>query len=174
MEIRLCTHPEWKIDATPLFLTNNTKGFGQQGQDKKHMLHLELAAQIPDPTQLPILMTALKEARGSIIAPKLEGMTVADLPDLSHEMIRETTTRFLLDDLPIRTIFGIEDLPFSNEVTIDMVGEDTISEILFTKANDQVVIKVAGSVELEATGFMEKFMYYHGLERSRDACRGVD
>lgn len=154
-----------EADVPPhYFLTNNTKDFAMQDDDKRHILHSDLAAQLDVPTDQLVLLTTLRAAWESLLAPHLEGMTHEDLPDLSEDEIAEATSGFLLDDLPERTAFGFENLPFSNDVSIVAIGDHTISAIQCTKVDDAVIIKVTGSVEIEVTGFIEKFAYYQNFE----------
>jgi rRNA-processing protein FCF1 len=158
-------HTEVEAASPPhFFLTNNTKDFATLDQDKEHVLHPDLAAQIDVAAHQPALLTALRDAWEKLLAPKLEGMTAEDIPDLSDDDIKQATSDFLLDDLPDRTAFGFENLPFSNDVSISAVGSDEISEITFTKVGGEVIIKVVGTVEIEVTGFIEKFAYYQGTE----------
>ena len=142
------------------FLTNNTKDFAMQDRNNQHLLHPDLVAQIDVSVHQPTLLKSLREAWEKLLAPRLEGMTAQDIPDLSDDDIRRATLDFLLDDLPDRTSLGFENLPFRNEVFISAVGSDEISKIIFTKLDDNVIIKVMGTVEVEVIGCIEKFEYY--------------
>lgn len=152
------------IELPHFFLTNNTKDFAELDQDKRHILHPDLAAQLNVPADQLVLLTTLRDAWEKILAPQLEGMTHEDVPDLGEDDITEATSIFLLDDLPDREAFGFEGLPFSNDVSISSVGDHKISATQYTKVDDAVIIKVTGSVWIEVTGFIEKFAYYQNTE----------
>jgi hypothetical protein len=98
--------------------------------------------------------------------PLLEGMSLEDIPDLGQHDIQDMANSILLDELPQRTAFGFENVPFSNDVSISTVGEAQIGNVSFAKADDQIIIKIAGLVEVEVDGFMEKFELYHNEEEA--------
>ncbi len=155
------THIETQQTALPnLFLTNNTKDFGAKGENDVHVLHPDLANQIEEEAKRPKLYTSLKSVFDEELTPHLQGMTLDDVPDLDAQEINTLTEKFLLDDLPQHSAFGFEDVPFSNEVTISMVGETKIEDIRLTKVDDEIVINVTGTVDIEVSGFIDKYAYY--------------
>lgn len=146
------------------FLTNNTKDFGEQDGDGKHVLHTTLRDQLKDAKGHPVLITAMRDAWDMLLVPHLQGMTAEDIPDLSADDIRDFVIKFLLADLPGHATFGYVGLPFSNDVSIVLVGAENISETTYTKIENEVLVNVVGTVELEVSGFIEKHAYYQSLE----------
>jgi rRNA-processing protein FCF1 len=144
-----------------IFLTNNTKDFCELDEDDNTALHPDLAGQIDDPTQKPRVYTSIKGAFDNVLSPNLEGITLDDVPDLGTQDIDSVVGEFLVADLPSRSLYGLEGVPFSNEITISSVGAHSIDSVTAKKADDEVIISIFGNVELEVDGFMEKFVYYH-------------
>ncbi|RXZ65281.1 PIN domain-containing protein [Pelagerythrobacter rhizovicinus] len=145
-----------------LFLTNNTKDFCGDGSDGAHILHPDLAAQIENPDLRPRVYTSIKSAFDSELAPHLEGITLDAIPDLGNvdDLVEET----LLGDLPGRTLYGLEGIPFSNEITISSVGLQSIDSVTLKQVDDEVVVKVIGDIEVEVDGFIDKSNYYMSEE----------
>lgn len=156
-------HIENQEAALPnLFLTNNTKDFSAQGENNAPILHPDLAGQVAEEQKRPKLYTSLKSVFDEELAPQLQGITLDEIPDLGAQEITSLTEKFLLDDLPQRSAFGFENVPFSNDVTISTVGEPKIKDIRLTKVDDEIVINVAGTIDIDVYGFIDKFAYYHG------------
>jgi len=149
-----------------IFLTNNVKDFCQTDGNGKHHLHSHLKDQIEAKNLKPEIQVSMKLVLEETIMPLLEGMTLGDIPELNQHDIEIMTNSILLDDLPQRTAFGFENVPFSNEVIISSVGEAQIQNVSLAKADDQVVIKISGTLEIEVDGFMEKFEIYHNEEKA--------
>lgn len=156
------THIETVRTALPnLFLTNNTKDFGAKGDNGVPVLHPYLAKQIEDQSKRPKLYTSLKSVFDEELRPHLQDMTLDDVPDIGSQEITSLAEEFLLDDLPWHSAFGFENVPFSNDVTISSVGETKVRNIRLTKVDDEIVINVTGTVDIEVDGFMDKSLYYH-------------
>lgn len=156
------SHIMSKTTSAPnIFVTNNVKDFCQPAGDGKFLLHPYLSDQIEGKILRPNIQVSMKNVLDETIMPLLEGMTLDDIPELNQQDIEHITNSTLLDDLPQRTAFGFENVPFSNEVSISSVGEAQIDHVSFAKADDQLVIRVSGTLEVEVDGFMEKFEIYH-------------
>jgi hypothetical protein len=149
--------------ATPphIFLTNNVKDFCELDEDKNPILHPELAEQIENAAHRPKVYTSIKSAFESELSPYLEGITPDEIPDLGTQDIDSMTAEFLLEDLPSRSLYGLEGIPFSNEITISSIGYHSIDSVTLKKVDEEVIINVIGEIEVEVDGFIEKFAYYH-------------
>lgn len=143
-----------------VFLTNNTKDFCDTDGDGKNCLHPELSKQIDSPAQRPTIYTSIKSAFETELSPHLEGMTLDDIPDLEPNEFVAKVGEFLLEDLPGRSAYGLEGVPFSNEISFSSVGSHTINSVALKRVNDEVIISVTGSVEVEVDGFIDKSDYY--------------
>jgi hypothetical protein len=152
-----------KETATPpfIFLTNNTKDFCETDAAGNHILHSDLSSQIDDPARRPRVHTSIKGAFDAELSPSLEGMALADIPTLGAHDIDSMVGEFLLEDLPRRSLYGLDGIPFNDEVSISSVGAHTVDSVSLKKVADEVVITVNGNVEVEADGFIDKFNFYH-------------
>lgn len=149
-----------------IILTNNIKDFSKGDGKEKNTLHPDLASQIEPNALCPSIHLSMKAVLDAEIMPLLEGVEIEDIPNLGQPDIEHITNTLLLDDLPQRTAFGIEGVPFTNDVSISGVGEAKIESVKLAKAEDQLVINIAGTVEIEVDGFIEKFEIYGAEEMS--------
>jgi hypothetical protein len=143
-----------------IFLTNNVNDFCVTGEDKNYLLHPDLSNQIEDPENIPTIYTSIKSAFETELSPHLEGMAPDKIPDLEPGEIDSMVEEFLLEDLPGRSAFGLEGVPFSNEISVSMVGPHSIDSIALKRVDNEVIINVTGSVEIEVDGFINKSDYY--------------
>lgn len=148
------------LTAPYIFLTNNTKDFCEPDKSGNSTLHADLAKQIDDPAKIPKVYTSIKNAFDTEIAPNLQGMSIDDIPDLGEKDIYSMAGEFLLRDLPHRSLYGIEGVQFNDDVSISTVGEHTVDLVTLKKVDEEVVISVSGSVEIEIDGFLDKSEYY--------------
>lgn len=158
-------HIESKETAPPhYFVTNNTRDFGVKDGRDRDVLHPDLAEQIDEDARRPKLYTSLKAAFHDILAPSLQDITLDEIPDLNADNLQDIADRYLLEDLPQRTAFGFEGVPFSNDVSISGVGSSVIENVQMKKVDEEVLIEVTGRVEIEVFGFLDKYSYYHYFE----------
>lgn len=158
-------HIEGKSTTSPnYFLTNNTRDFGAKDSADKDIIHPKLTGQIEEEDLRPKLYTSLKGAFDVLLAPNLQDMTLEEIPDLNADDLKKMTDEYLLEDLPQRTAFGFEGVPFSNDVSISGVGASQISDVALKKVGDDVVINVSGFVDIEVDGFIEKHSYYSEID----------
>lgn len=151
-----------------IFLTNNTKDFCEQTEEGTLVLHSVLSGQLDDKADVPKVYTSIKSFFDEELSPNLEGMDIDSLPDLGIQDIDDMTGELLLEDLPQRTAYGFEGVPFANDVSIDLVGEHKVEDVSLKKVDDDVVILVTGTVDIEVDGFIEKHAYYHDSEDGLD------
>jgi hypothetical protein len=143
-----------------IFLTNNTKDFCELDPVDAPVLHSDLAGQIDNLAHRPSIYTSIKAAFDAQLSPNLEGITLNDIPDFGADEISEIVEKSLLDDLPSRTLYGLEGVPFSNEITISSIGAHSIDSVTLKKVEDEVIVNVSGTVEVEVDGFIDKSAYY--------------
>lgn len=155
-------------DAPSFFLTNNTKDFCAKLDDGEFVLHPELAEQVNVEARVPSIQTALRKAFDNVLAPQLQGATLEDIPDIGTDEVQAFVDKCLLDDLPQHSAFGFEGVPFSNDVMITSVGEAKIGKLELVKADDEVFIKVIGTIGIEVSGFMDKHEFYREMEGGLD------
>jgi hypothetical protein len=153
-------HLESAKETNNIFLTNNTNDFCQIDDEDLYILHSDLADQIENAAGKPKIYTSLKDAFEGEIAPNLEGLTPNDIPNLGENNLDSLVEKILLDDLPSRSLYGLEGVPFSNEITISSVGPHAIESVTLKKVDDDVIINVTGRVDVEIDGFMDKSEYY--------------
>ncbi|MBK9586463.1 MAG: DUF4935 domain-containing protein [Alphaproteobacteria bacterium] len=165
------SHIEGQTTTPPnIFLTNNTKDFCTQSNEGNPILHPELAEQIAEEARRPRVLTSIKAGFDQVLAPNLEGITLEELPNLAAHDIESMTGEYLLKDLPQRTAYGFEGVPFSNDISISAVGAHQIKNISLKKVDDEVIINISGGVDIEVFGFIDKHAYYHDDEDGIDVC----
>lgn len=157
---------EGATSAPNIMITQNFKDFSLNEGNGKNTLHPELSAQIESTSLRPKIQLSMKSVLDAEIMPLLEGLEIEDIPNLGQPDIQHIADRLLLDDLPQRTAFGIEGVPFSNDISISSVGEAKIESVNLAKADDQIVINITGVVEIEVEGFMDKSEVYGAEELS--------
>ncbi len=157
-------------ETTPpnIFLTNNTKDFCGLDEDKNPILHNELADQIENEVHRPKVYTSIKSAFDSELSPNLEGILLDDLPDLGAQDIDSMTEKYILEALPNRTLYGLGGVPFSNEISISSIGPHAITDVTLKAVDSEVVIEISGTVDLEVSGCIDKFQYYHADEADQN------
>lgn len=143
-----------------IFLTNNTKDFCDVDENGAPCLHPDLSRHIENPVQRPRIYTSIKGAFDAELSPHLEGITLDDIPDLGAGDVDTIVGEFLLEDLPGRSLYGLEGVPFSNEISLSSIGQHSIDSVALKRVDDEVIISVAGSVEVEVDGFIDKSEYY--------------
>jgi hypothetical protein len=163
-----------EVNPSNIFLTNNTKDFCEVDENGSPTLHPNLAEQIDSPAHRPRVYTSIKGAFDSELSPNLEGITLNDIPNLGTQDIDSMVGEFLLEDLSNRSLYGLEGVPFSNEITISSIGHHSIETVTLKKVDDEVIISVTGNIELEVDGFMEKFSYYHHSDHEDNEIYVID
>lgn len=151
-----------------IFLTNNTKDFCGDPTEGEYTLHPDLAEQITSSAFRPTVYQSIKAAFESELAPQLEGITLDDIPDLSSDVVEKLVDEILLDELVERSIYGLEGLPLSNDITISSVGLQSINSVNLKRVENQVIVNVIGEAEVEVDGFMDKSEYYMSDENGAD------
>ena len=146
--------------SSSFFLTNNTKDFCEDDENGQPTLHQDLCKDIDIKTPAPAIYTSMKQFFDSELLPQLEGIQIAEVPDLSAQDIQELAADLLLKELPQRTAFGIEGVPFGNDVSIASIGEHKIDDVSLKKVDGDIVIAVLGYVDVEVEGFIDKHAYY--------------
>ena len=157
----IVSHIEGSNASPPnIFLTNNTKDFCKKLDDDNFAIHPDLGELLNKYANKPSIFTSIKNLFECELSPKLEGMEIGDIANLGNQDIESMTGEFLLEDLPGRTIYGLEDVPFGNDISISSVGRHSIDSVSLKKVDNEVLIIVIGYVEIEVDGFVEKWSYY--------------
>jgi hypothetical protein len=164
------SHIKGNVTAEPYyFLVNNPTDFcveklnktdNEKSKDKEWILHPELATQFEDQAQVPTVFVTIGKFFDAIILPKLEGITIDQVPHLTIDEIDDMTTEILEKELSGYTAYGFLGVPFSNEVYANVVGETAIEDRELRKIDDGIVIVVTGTVLIEVEGYMDKHAYY--------------
>lgn len=149
-----------KSSPPNIFLTNNTKDFCGSDESGNFFLHGDLSKEIETVAHRPSIYTSIKSAFEIELSPLLEGMTLDEIPDLGPDDIETMAAEFLLEDLPGRSVYGLEGVPFSNDISVSSIGSHSIDSVALKRVDDEVIISVTGSVEVEVDGFIEKWSYY--------------
>lgn len=154
-------HVKGKVTAGPYyFLVNNPADFCAEKSDKEWTLHPELKSQFEDEAEVPEVFVTIGKFFDAIIKPKLEGITIDQVPPLTIAEIDDMTTKILEEEISGYSAFGFEGVPFSNEVYASVVGDTTVEDRELKKIDDEIVIVVTGTVLIEVDGYMDKHEYY--------------
>ncbi|MCG8605710.1 PIN domain-containing protein [bacterium] len=147
-------------DDERYFLTENVKDFCEKNEDN-WVLHSYLADQVEEGKTNPLVYYNLKVFFDERIGPHLRGINFADIPELALEDLQERASEVLEHDLSHYSADGFEGLSFQNDVTISGVhGVDFQDWSLTEVDQDEILITIIGSVEIEVDGFIDKHDYY--------------
>lgn len=143
---------------TTYFVTNNTKDFCEQ-RENQFFLHSQLQQEVSNEI---IVYTDLRKLFQERIFPSLKVREISDIPELSADDVRKVAEGRLEEELSLYSVYGICGLEFSNEVMISSVLGTTIRDWEIAELDeDDILISVAGSVDVEVEGFIEKHDLYH-------------
>jgi len=140
------------------FITQNSTDFCDKSPND---LHPSLVNKLTVAASAPAVFVSLKAFFDQVILPMLPGLNQDDITALNID-IKEVTQKTLEEHLDGRSLYGIEGLPFSNDVTIMFADAENAFEEMSVKEIDasQILISVTGNVEIEAHGFIDKSSYY--------------
>lgn len=153
-------HPK----GTPLiFVTENTNDFGikkgQSDSQGRFVLHSDLMLQIDEIKNDLKCYTHLTKVLEQLILPALDGLTIENVDHLSDH-VESFVESMVSEHLSFRTMYGLEGLAFSNDVTITGYGEISDLEVNVYKFEDEHMVRITGSSECMFQGYMEKWEYY--------------
>lgn len=140
------------------FITQNSTDFCDKTPT---VLHPSLVSKLSNAASAPAVFVSIKSFFDEIILPMLPGLNQDDIAGLDID-VKEATQKTLEEFLDGHSIYGLEGLPFSNDVTIMAVtSEVDIDEVSLKEIDaSQVLITVTGSVEVEAHGYIDKYSYF--------------
>ncbi len=142
------------------FLTNNVKDFCEK-KDREWVLHAHLVEGIRNQGKMVTVYTGLRDFFGERISPLLERIDPAYIPEFNLGNLLARAREEVEEYLSSYSAYGIEGLQFENEVTIDAVHSVAIEDWEIKKVEvGEYLIMLSGSVEIEASGFIEKFDLY--------------
>ena len=138
------------------FLTNNVNDFCEKSNGDIE-LHKDLRAQIAKRDVSVVVYTDLKKFISEKISPQLRGIRLHDFPNLTLEQLKVKAQDTIEESLTFETLYGIEGLLFSNDVTITGVHGVSIDDWEINEIDEnEVMIEFTGQVEIEADGFKDK------------------
>ncbi len=107
-------------DGPHVFVSSNTSDFAQEKTKDTFVIHSELVSDLPDGVLL-LGFTGRQSLLENHVLPRLDGWKPwsESKVDLDIEYFAE---RVIGKELPYKTMYGLEGLPFSNEVTIRFMG----------------------------------------------------
>jgi len=150
--------------GTPLiFVTENTNDFGvkkgQSDSQGRFALHPDLISQIDEIKDDLICYTHLTKVMEQLVLPALDGLTIENVDHFSDH-VEDFVEDMVSENLSFRTMFGLEGLAFSNDVTITGYGEISDLNIDIYKFEDEHMVRITGASECMFQGYMEKWEYY--------------
>lgn len=154
-----------------VFVTSNTADFAAAKTKGAFDLHPDLMEQLDGHDAAILGSTNRQFTLETHVLPLLDGWRPWSQLNLDYD-IDHFAERTIGNELPYRTMFGLEGLPFSSDVTITMYGEPTDLVTEYARIADKYMIRISGSSECLFSGFMEKWEYYS--EYSESSVSGSD
>lgn len=149
--------------TTFLFVSDNTGDFGvtkgKTDHNNRYALHSHLLKQIETIKEDVTCYSDLQSTLEHEILPLLEGLTLEDVNGKSA-MLEHFVEQSISEALPYTTVFGIEGVPFTNDVTIISYGHPENIETTFYKFENSYMVRISGSSECNIQGFMGKGDYF--------------
>lgn len=141
-----------------VFVTSNTSDFAQEKAQETFEIHSELLSDLPDGV-LVLGFTGRQSLLENHVLPRLDGWKPwsETKVDLDIENFAESV---IGKELPYKTMYGLEGLPFSNEVTITMYGNPEELVVHYALIEDQYLVRIRGNSECLFDGYMEKWEYF--------------
>jgi predicted nucleic acid-binding protein len=145
-------------DGPHIFVTSNTSDFAQEKTKETFVLHAELLSDLPN--EVTVLgFTGRQSLLEQHILPHLDGWKQWSESNIDLD-IENFTENVIGKELPHRTMYGLEGLPFSNEVTITMYGNPEGLNVHYARIEDQYMVRIRGNSECLFDGFMDKWEYF--------------
>jgi hypothetical protein len=145
-------------DGPHVFVTSNTSDFAQAKTKEEFELHAELLSDLPDGV-LVLGFTGRQSLLEKHVLPRLDGWKPwsESKVDLDIENFAESV---IGKELPYKTMYGLEGLPFSNEVTLMMYGNPEGLVVHYALIEHQYMVRIRGNSECLFNGYMEKWKYF--------------
>ena len=145
-------------DGPHVLVTSNTSDFAQEKTKETFVLHAELLSDLPDGV-LILGFTGRQSLLDNHVLPRLDGWKPwsESKVDIDVESFAE---RVIGKELPYRTMYGLEGLPFSNEVTLTMYGNPEDLDVHYALIGDQYMVRIRGNSECLFDGYMDKWEYF--------------
>lgn len=145
-------------DGPHVFVTSNTSDFAQEKTKETFVLHSELLSDLPDGV-LVLGFTGRQSLLEKHVLPRLDGWKPWSESKVDLD-IEDFAERVIGKELPYKTMYGLEGLPFSNEVTITMYGNPEGLIVHYALIEDQYLVRIRGNSECLFDGYMEKWEYF--------------
>jgi len=145
-------------DGPHVFVTSNTSDFAQEKTKETFELHPELLSDLNDEVSV-LGFTGRQSLLEQHILPKLDGWKPWSESNVDLD-ITNFADSVIGKELPYKTMYGLEGLPFSNDVTITMYGNPEGLVVHFARIEDQYMVRIQGNSECLFDGYMEKWEYF--------------
>ncbi len=155
------TYCDYSLGLRNRFFITADKDFYEKHSDGKFALHHELIATLKDATKAPKVILSLKDFFDQELKALLPVVDPKDIPDFN---MQETVETILESDLPNHSIYRLKGLAFDEDLDIIYVtGAPEIDYLNISEVNeDDVLIDVKGTVEIEVQGSMSPEQFYGG------------
>ena len=145
-------------DEPHVFVTSNTSDFAKAKTKETFEIHAELLSDLPDGV-LVLGFTGRKSLLDSHVLPRLDGWKPWNESKVELD-IENFAERVIGKELPYKTMYGLEGLPFSNEITLLMYGSAERLVVHYALIGDQYMVRIRGESECLFDGYMEKWEYF--------------
>ena len=157
-------HMLTNTDGAPfLFISDNTGDFGvakgKMDHNNSYDLHPHLLKEIETIKEDVSCYSDLQNALKHETLPLLHGLTLEDVNGKSA-MLEHFVEQTIGEELPYTTMFGLEGVPFTNDVTIISYGHPENIETTFYKFENSYMARISGSAECLVQGYIDKGDYF--------------
>ncbi len=144
-----------------VFITDNKKDFCKKISDETFSLHPDLLDSLEGIKEIPELILSLQDFFDQKLKPSLKRLNSKDLPNFD---INKKVKAILEKDILNYNPDGFEGLRFDEELDIiSVIGVPIINNPYISEVNENdVLIKVNGTVEIKVQGSMSTEQFYGG------------
>lgn len=145
-------------DGAHVFVTSNTSDFAQEKTKETFVLHAELQSDLPAGVSI-LGFTGRQFLLENHVLPRLDGWRPWSDSKVNID-VENFTEMVIGKELPYKTMYGLEGLPFRNEVTILMYGNPENLDVHYALIGNQYMIRIRGDSECLFDGYMDKWEYF--------------
>ncbi len=145
-------------DGPHVFVTSNTSDFAQEKTKETFVLHDELLSDLSDGVSV-LGFTGRQSLLEKHVLPLLDGWKPWSESNVDLD-IESFAEGIIGKELSYKTMYGLEGLPFSNEVIITMYGKPEGLVVHYALIEDQYMVRIRGNSECLFDGYMEKWEYF--------------
>lgn len=152
-----------KPDAGPFVFVSFDKGDygrkkGGETNSRTFILHPDIAEGVADLDGKLTCYNEFGHVVEDLVLPNLAQATPETMENATNA-IPQMVEDMIDEHLGFREMYGLQGLPFSNDVTLNGYGDLQIAQQKFYRFEDDIMVRILASVEGHFTGYMDKWDY---------------